>query len=524
MRSTPLLALLAVACQPFSHWPDNSTLYIEDQLWDPDVVAAVDGVYVRLPRAGDLVRVNDDGSYDVVDLDGAQPQQIIATPDASSVLVFARWPSCRDEDPKITHVSDCADEDLVWNSELEIVADARRTSSFAIPAQMNALEFSDDGSTAVAYYDEQKGDIPDIEGIVDLTEVVFIPLDGGDMQAVSIGFSPNHILFTPDNTRAVVMSRSSVTLVDLETFEWAVTYPLTDDPDKKVDAADAAITADGHYALIAIKGSSDLFEIDLVNPSIDLKELDAPPSDLAVYTDPQSGTGEDPGLTLIAYSSLSQVDVLDMGTGELQEPIDLEVPTTSILTGDGFAVLYNTTTDSVHDVYRVDLETTELTVYVVDNPVDEMRLNEGGNFAVGILRPENASGSSLDQYQDQRWGLAVVDLTSNDSVSLVVESQPVGLELIEDDQTTFALILMQDVDTLLQVDLAHPSVAEPIELPAGPTGIGTLPDGRFYITHDDGLGLISFLDPSNGKLDSTAGFAAVDLFPDDTLPRRDAKE
>ena len=103
---------------------------------------------------------------------------------------------------------------------------------------MNALAFSPDGATAVAYLDYEVGLDIEIDGIVDLTEVVFVPLAGGDPVSVSIGFSPSNILFTEDGAKAVIMSRSKVVVVDLAEYRVVVEYPLTLDADQEVDPQD----------------------------------------------------------------------------------------------------------------------------------------------------------------------------------------------------------------------------------------------------------------------------------------------
>ena len=155
-----------------------------------------------------------------------------------------------------------------------------------------------------------------------------------------------------------------------------------------------------------------------------------------------------------------------------------------------------------------------------------MQLSESGEYAVGILAPETGGGggTDLDAYQDENWGLLVINTVTDQVASLVIVSEPVGLALVEQDETTYALVLMDGVETLLQVDLAQPSADSQQALPAPPTRIGSMPDERFYITHDSALGLISFLDPSTGKLTKAHGFATADLMSDDVLPRRDANK
>jgi hypothetical protein len=517
MRITPLLALLALACNPFDDPRTDGYTYLEEDLWDSDVVATTDGVYVRLPTAGKLVRISDDGTFKEVDLNGASPTRLVGAPDQGSVMVFASWQTCDDPDPKIENVSDCEEDDLGTESELDVVIGGAMDATADVPAHMNSLAFSDDNTIAVAYldYDLVEGSV-DVEGVWDPNEVVFIRLSDGSTQGVSVGFSPNNVLFSQDSTKAVVLSRSKVVVVDLGSFEVEVSYPLTLDEDEEIDPAGATITPDGRYAMIGIQGSSDLYVLDLESESIDIQSLDAAPSAIEV----QSNDSGDSSQTVIVYASRAQVDLMENEYFEV-ESVALDDPMTSILNGDGFVVLYNqAASTSVRDVYRVDLDTHVVTEFVMGNPVSSMQLTDDGRFAVSVLRPENSSGGGVDGEQDERWGLGVVDLQSDKEVSLVTESEPVGLALVESEGTTFALLLLESVEYALLLDLQNLGAITTIDLPEPPTGIGDLADGRFYITHSSRFGLVSFLDPATGDITSASGFATAGLLVDDTLPRR----
>lgn len=514
LRRGALPLLLALAgCEPWTSWPDDGWGEVNGELWSSNVTNAVDGTYVRLPHANRLVRVTDDGKFRGIDLDGARPVRLVATPDESAVLVFARWESCDDPDEDIVYAEDCDSDDLETNSELAVVSGGERTEVLDVPSHMNRVTFSPDGNTAVAYLEYEEGMELQTGAVADFTEVQFLPLDGGEPRAVPIGIEPSNILFTPDNQRAVVMSRSEVAVVDLEDFAVEVTYPLTLDADQEVDPQDAVLTPDGRYALVSVEGSSELYKLDLQSPNIDIEDLDAPPSDMVVSAD------ED--VVVIVYSSLNRVDVLDLETFELKDPVALDDPMDSILLSEGRAFLYNESSSS-HDVYELDLETTELIEYRVENPVDDMRLSPSGRYAVGVLRPEGSSGGGLEGFQDANWGLSVTDMDEDESVSLVLSAEPVGLEIVEKDGATYALLLLENLDTLLKLDLTEPSIPLELELDAPPVGIGALPDGRFSITHEAPLGLITFLDPSNDQTTTAAGFATLDLMADNPLPRRDA--
>jgi hypothetical protein len=113
---------------------------------------------------------------------------------------------------------------------------------------------------------------------------------------------------------------------------------------------------------------------------------------------------------------------------------------------------------------------------------------------------------------------------SDDIVNLVVEAEPVGMALVERDGKAYALVLLDGVETLLMIDLAAPSAAQQVALDAAPLGIGEMPDGSFYITHDSPLGLVTFLDPTDpSSLEVASGFATLGLFDEYELSEQESK-
>ena len=116
--------------------------YREGELWDTNVASANDGIYINLPFADELIRVNA-GGISVVNLDGAVPSRLVESPDGSQVLVFASWQECKDDDSDNVVPEDIAD--LVENSVLSIVSDASVTSEVDIPSHLNTVSFSNDG-------------------------------------------------------------------------------------------------------------------------------------------------------------------------------------------------------------------------------------------------------------------------------------------------------------------------------------------------------------------------------------------
>lgn len=511
-----LTALVLTGC-------GTSGSFYTDGLWDTDVVSTADGTYVRLPHAGSLLRVQANGQYSVVDLNGAAPTRLVATPDQDRLLVFSRWPECKDTDPQITNINDCDGSDLVYHNELSVVTEETATLLGEIAPHMNALTFSEDGEIAVAYLDYENGQDIEIDGLADLGEVRFIRLADGTEGRVSVGFSPERILFSQDGTTAVIMSRSVVVAVNLETFEKVLEAPLRLDADDQVDPSGAALTPDGQTLLITVVGSSDLYMLELGDGGAywNLASLGAEPAALAV----DAVTNR----SVFVFANAPEVDVLDNDGLDafnqgLIENIALDEGTTDILMGEGQALLFNSQAASTHDVYQLNLETLDVIEYVMDNPVASMQLTESGQYAVSVLRPEGSYSDDLDGFQDSRWGLGVVDVVDEDAVSLVTESKPVGVALIENDTSSYALVLLESLEYLLYVDLANPSAAAQIDLPAPPVQLSTLPDGRFLISHRSEYGLLSYLDPQTLEMQSVSGFAAAGLLDEDTLPRREEEQ
>jgi len=506
----PLFALMA--CNP---WPDLRDEWIAP-LWSTDIVTLDDGVYARLPNAGALVRIGTDQTWQLVDLDGATPLSMRADAGKGRLLVHAQWPVCEDNDPSIKRVEDCPSNALEFNHELAIVDNGKRKAVASIPAHMNAMTFTPDGETALVYMDSAAGDLSVSGPIIDLSEVILLDIESGDTTSVSVGFMPNNILFTNDGYRAVVMSRSKVVVLDLETQAITVEYPLTLDADIEIDPSAAVLTPDGRYVLISIEGTNDLYKLDLEVVSIDMEALDSSPSDMSADAEH--------GQTVLVYRDRAQVDLITEHDFIERTSLTLDDPATDIAMGSGTAVLYNSRNDGVRDIVLLDLSTHETTEYVASNPVDSLKMSPEGDYAVAVLKPTYEGGTSgLDSYQKSRWGLAVADLLSNDIVSLVLESEPVGLEMVQTEEGAFALLLLSDFDSLIQVDLSAPGNYSMIDLPSDPAGIDASPNGGFTIAHESGLGQVSFLDPTTGKIRTTGGFATAGWMDNDVLPRRDTE-
>ena len=485
----------------------SQNLYPEGELWTGDLVASDGALYAQLPHARALARFDETDPATEVDLDGAEPIRLVATPDGARVLAFTRWATCDDSDPKIETTDDCLWEDRGYDYELAILGSDGVERTVQAPGHLQGVAFSPDASTAVLYLDGAPTE--EIGGVADIDSVFFVNLESGETATATVGVAPGNILFTPDGARAVVLSRESAVVVDLATFEVLVRFDLTLDADQQIDPSAAVLSPDGTKALVAMSNLGVLYVLDLVDPSIDIQELPGRPVALA--------TDEACDCTVIAYSNASQLDLLNPD-GSIHE-LDLDVPVTQLVGYDGNVLAYGT--GGAHDVYRVDLTTQVVTEYVVANPPVSVQVDDVGRFAVALMQPESTSGDEIDAYTDQRWGLSVLDLADDEPRNLMFDRMPMDYEVLTDDATTYALVLLEGENTVQLIDLADPLPTTEIHLEEAPLVAGSMGDGRFYITQDSTLGLVSILDPlAPEDIVEIGGFAAIGLYTDNDLPRR----
>lgn len=125
-------------------------------------------------------------------------------------------------------------------------------------------------------------------------------------------------------------------------------------------------------------------------------------------------------------------------------------------------------------------------------------------FAIALTRPETGSPYGMSP------GMEILDLSSDDTQPFLLEGQGLGVAWSHDGGRLVALVLQQGVEYLYQLDLYTGRAAQ-LDLPQPPRTIGAMLDGTFYITHDNRLGLISFLDPATLERVEVDGFATLGL-------------
>ncbi|MBT3223408.1 MAG: hypothetical protein HN348_30420, partial [Proteobacteria bacterium] len=266
--------------------------------------------------------------------------------------------------------------------------------------------------------------------------------------------------------------------------------------DSNVVPVGVELTPDGQYALISVENRSDLYALDLVNHSIRIVELTGDPSDMAVVDSTDT--------TVFVFGNGSAVDVLEHTLFDI-ETYTLDEPMTDISKGEDFAILYNT--NGYHDCYFLDLVEGDLVEYRLQNPAVSVHLAPTEDFAIALTRPESGYGGDAI---DAMPGMEIIDLINEKNSTFVLEGQGVGVAYSSDETSLHALLLQEGAEYVYKYNL-YTGEQQIIDLSAPPVSIGSMPDGNFYITHDNGSGLVSFLNPDSGELTEVAGFGTLGI-------------
>lgn len=527
MRTLTLLGLLTLpAC--WGSLPDART-GTAIPLWDATSAVAVgDAVYVRLTAGGQLARITRDGA-EILDFGAGQVDRFQPSPDGQTLVAFVRYTRCDAPDPReirgVKTVEDCPIDYREVRTEVATVTGATVDRRIPVSSHYNAATFSSDGRWAVAWLDANQGIDLSGGGVVDLTSVLVLDLAREGVEAatpVSAGFSAENVLFTDDGSRAIVLSKDSVAVLDLTGDEptRGTTFRLTLDADQRVTPVGVRLTQDGRYALITAQGQDDLYALRLDNPSLNLITLSGTPAAMGTIPDltPDDEVADD--ASVLVFDRQERFDVVrhdDFGV----ETFDLDEPMNQVVSDGRNAVLWSTA--GFKDVYTYDSDSDVVVEFRLENPALQLQIAPGGEFAVALTRPEGGTAEGSEGLYDRSPGLEILEIGAGRGRggARLLEGAGLGMAFSPSDTRLDLLVLQQGQDYLYQLDLLTDQETI-LDLVAPPVQIGALPDGGFWITHDAALGLVSFYDPADERLVETGGFAVAGWL--DGTPLADAEE
>jgi hypothetical protein len=163
-----------------------------------------------------------------------------------------------------------------------------------------------------------------------------------------------------------------------------------------------------------------------------------------------------------------------------------------------------------HDAYLLDLQSNQLVEYRLQNPAISMHVAPTEDFAIALTRAESGFGSGIEGVYDASPGMEVLHLSGDETEPFLLEGTGLGVAWAATESSLHALVLQDGAEYVYKLDM-YTGRAEEVSLTEPPVAIGSMSDGSFFITHESGLGLVTFLDPKTNETREVSGFATLGI-------------
>ena len=258
-----------------------------------------------MPTATDVAVVDPyDGSIDLIDPVSYRRANVATTRDVIDAAVIDAGTALAVLDGK--------------RDEARIVDVASRAVIQVIPvgSAINRLIASPFGPQALAIYDPAAGEADFGDGgVVDYYAVNVLTPQSGAALSVSIDFTPDNIVFSPDGRTALLGKEYRLLSLDLSTGE-TVAYPLSLGPEDPRVPREIVISPDGELAMVLVEGLPDVYVLDLVARAINILDLSDDASHVAFVPDSRLALLPLPGMSRVALVDLDAAipEEIDLGT------------------------------------------------------------------------------------------------------------------------------------------------------------------------------------------------------------------
>jgi hypothetical protein len=325
---------------------------------------------------------------------------------------------------------------------------------------------------------------------------------------MAVDYTPREVQFTPDSTLAVVVTDTSLGLVDLTADTLmpdliAVTDELVDPP----KAEEVAVAPDGSYAFVRQFGGTELVVVDLATELVNSVEVGDNPTDLDLTPD---GTK-----AVVVARGSEEVWVFDVAD-PFADPLVLALPEGVLLgsvlidpTGKT-AVFY--TTASLTDRYATwNLETGAITLRSLVKPVESMVITPTGTSLLVFHTKQDAEGADSSSPFYGKWAITPIDLDEFRANPLSLPAEPTGYA--NSTNGSVGYFIMKGQPFLEKLDYVT-LLPDEIALRSDPVYVGVLPDlddedddePPAWVSQEHDLGRISFYDADTGSTTTITGF------------------
>ena len=381
-----------------------------------------------------------------------------------------------------------------------VEAETLKVTTVSVRDNMNQLSLSPDGAWAMTWYDPNAESLGTTSGVKSYNEVSFVRTDPAKHHAMAVGYSPAGVRWSEDGKLAVVVSDSSLAIVDLtgET-PTSTLVPLTDDPDNAPVAEEVVLTPRGDFAFVRQRGETELLVVDLAAGDVQRVAVGADPTDMDVNPD---GTA----LAVVARTAreLWSFDVEDPFAPAVVTAFPSDSAYGSLsFAGDGSrAVLYtNAVAIDRLAIWNVRDGTFEERSLV--KPVSNVGISPAGDTAIVFHTKTDADGADENEFTG-KWAITLMEVDGHAENRLLLPAEPTGYSLSDDSRWGFFIL---DGKSMIEACSFSSLIPDLVTLPSEPAFVGVLPGQSVaWASQAHDLGRLSFYDPDAATLDTITGF------------------
>lgn len=445
-------------------------------------------VFVANPERDTVTRINV-RTLEVRTADvGAYPTKVLTSRDWTTAVAFNR-----DED-SVT---------ILNTSTLE-------GRTVKVRDDLNDLTMSPDGRWVAVWHNRaaERPDDPVASGVQSFNEVSFVDLVSGAHHPMAVDYNPRSVEFTPDGAVAVVVTDTSLGVVDLTATTLVPRLvPVTDDLVDPPPAEEVVLSPDGSWAFVRQFGSSALVVVDLESADRELVPVGDNPTDLDLTPD-----GEHAVVVARGSQQVFELDVADpLATPRMRTIPDGAAAGAVLFDPTGRkAVLYTTATLTDRFV-TWDLDADEMTLRSLVKPVASMAITPNGESLLVFHTKADAVDADSGSPFYGKWAITPMSLTDFRKNPLALPAEPTGYAHANSGDHGY--FVMDGKKEFVELDY-HTLLPEEIPLKSVPVYLGVLPDLNAadsdeppaWISQEHDLGRISFWEPDDRTLRTITGF------------------
>jgi DNA-binding beta-propeller fold protein YncE len=387
------------------------------------------------------------------------------------------------------------------------------TQTVEIRKSLNQIVLSPTGEYAVAFWDQiladEENDQLVLSGSGSNNGITLVDTDGAQSKSWAIGLDPSVVRFTPDGERAVILSVSLVSVLNLGTgLDDVIPFPIAigDFSSNVLTPTDIEITNDGLYAYILTEETAGVFIVDLATGDVGELALDARPSDIDLAPDgdlallTMRGTTDTTSRVLFIEPDADSPTILEEVSSD-------RIFGQSVIVGDMALLFTNSPSYRLEEITLLDIPDRRITdTLVLVKPVQHVfAAPDDETCLIGHRMVAGDSPISSDFYNNHET-VTMMSLSPPYSFNpIALEGTPASFAFT--DSGRHGLIMLPNVKSLVILDL-QTRLDSSVLLETTPVYMGSLPGiENAFVSETHSLGRISFIDAETMEKDTITGFA-----------------